>query len=628
MAGASESAEWDAELIRRSHEWLGTPEGLIPNHYQLLGISLFESDPTVIRNGFERQYQFVKQQGGKYLAVRERLLCKLAAAHVCLSNAAKKQSYDSQLRSAQAVAPAHVALVSAPPVVSSAPPAAEKSVPRTNVRARTVWAILLGTVALLLVALAIAGDLLLRNADSELAVSSGKKTLAPAGSDAGETGERLAPADRNGVPENLPHAGGRAAAHVPPADQPLVVPGALPWVGGQPQPAPPAGGGDDAADVQAKPANPAEPPMGGAADAPPAPAAMGERQDVRMGGRDGANADASDRTRQPVAPNQVPAGVGAKLPDDIAQQEPPVGGPPQQNQHRALEEFEQLLAACTSDREKLLICWMAVNDPREDPLVVARARELLKELKRVMEAHRLADDACKLLVSGKAVDAREKLKQANAIAPELLRSIFLLGLVEALEFRNTEEARRAFKAALARAPNHPCVLNNLALLELRLGHVRQAIKYLKAALAEAPRMGQALANLRRLTHFAKQRKLTLNRRDLEALEKYCEQFASQGVYYPAGWLFVDLSANGGEPSGLPLYDSSQAWADNVCLRCEGHRTVNCPRCANGRVLERRAVVPGADYMPTGAFADQRVNCEQCGGVGRVQCRQCAGRGTE
>jgi hypothetical protein len=70
-----------------------------PNHYRMLGIDPFESDPEVILNAADRQMTHVRRfQGGKHSAESQRLLNELAAAKICLLNPEKKAVYDTALR--------------------------------------------------------------------------------------------------------------------------------------------------------------------------------------------------------------------------------------------------------------------------------------------------------------------------------------------------------------------------------------------------------------------------------------------------------------------------------------------------------------------------------------------------
>jgi len=81
-------------------KWLGIPPAeQPPNHYGLLGIGLFESDPDVISNAADRQMVHVRTyQSGKHSAISQRILNELAAARICLLDPGKKAAYDEQLR--------------------------------------------------------------------------------------------------------------------------------------------------------------------------------------------------------------------------------------------------------------------------------------------------------------------------------------------------------------------------------------------------------------------------------------------------------------------------------------------------------------------------------------------------
>ncbi len=82
------------------HKWLGIPPAeQPPNHYRLLGITPFESDPDVIDAAANRQMAFIQGCAtGPHTAASQKLLNELAAARVCLLNPAKKAAYDEALR--------------------------------------------------------------------------------------------------------------------------------------------------------------------------------------------------------------------------------------------------------------------------------------------------------------------------------------------------------------------------------------------------------------------------------------------------------------------------------------------------------------------------------------------------
>ena len=82
------------------YKWLGIPpEEQPPNHYRLLGIQLFESDPDVIQSASDQRMMHLRgYQTGKHSEWSQKLLNAVAAAKICLLNSAKKTEYDQRLR--------------------------------------------------------------------------------------------------------------------------------------------------------------------------------------------------------------------------------------------------------------------------------------------------------------------------------------------------------------------------------------------------------------------------------------------------------------------------------------------------------------------------------------------------
>ena len=83
------------------HKWLGiSPKDQPPNHYRLLAIDLFESDPEVIDAAANRQMAYVQRRAiGEHAALSQRLLNELSMARLSLLDAKKKAAYDESLRS-------------------------------------------------------------------------------------------------------------------------------------------------------------------------------------------------------------------------------------------------------------------------------------------------------------------------------------------------------------------------------------------------------------------------------------------------------------------------------------------------------------------------------------------------
>jgi hypothetical protein len=82
------------------HKWLGIPpKDQPPNHYRLLALELFESDPDVIESAADQRMAHVRTfQTGQNSALSQRILNELSAAKICLLNPQKKAEYDRQLR--------------------------------------------------------------------------------------------------------------------------------------------------------------------------------------------------------------------------------------------------------------------------------------------------------------------------------------------------------------------------------------------------------------------------------------------------------------------------------------------------------------------------------------------------
>src|SRR5215469_5837801 len=82
------------------HKWLGiSPKDQPPNHYRLLGVEAFESDPEVIESAADQRMTHVRTfQTGQNSALSQRILNEVSAARLCLLNPERKAAYDRQLR--------------------------------------------------------------------------------------------------------------------------------------------------------------------------------------------------------------------------------------------------------------------------------------------------------------------------------------------------------------------------------------------------------------------------------------------------------------------------------------------------------------------------------------------------
>jgi hypothetical protein len=124
-----------AERFDPYYTWLGIPPeesaGGGPNLYRLLGLALYEANPSVIENAADRQMMHLRSfQSGARAADSQRLLNEISAARVRLLDPAQKQAYDEQLRRALAPRPA------APTMSSGGTQSVQTCVPTRSVGTR------------------------------------------------------------------------------------------------------------------------------------------------------------------------------------------------------------------------------------------------------------------------------------------------------------------------------------------------------------------------------------------------------------------------------------------------------------------------------------------------------------
>ncbi|MFP6764723.1 MAG: LamG-like jellyroll fold domain-containing protein, partial [Planctomycetaceae bacterium] len=82
------------------HVWLGvSPQQQPPNHYRLLGMTLFEHNEDVIDTAASRQSAALREQSsGKHVDQAEQVLAQIATARACLLHRKHRTRYDQQLR--------------------------------------------------------------------------------------------------------------------------------------------------------------------------------------------------------------------------------------------------------------------------------------------------------------------------------------------------------------------------------------------------------------------------------------------------------------------------------------------------------------------------------------------------
>lgn len=82
------------------HKWLGIPpEEQPPNHYRLLGIRLFETDPDVVESASDQRMAHLRSfQAGRNGVLSQKLLNEVAAAKSCLLQPGERAEYDAELK--------------------------------------------------------------------------------------------------------------------------------------------------------------------------------------------------------------------------------------------------------------------------------------------------------------------------------------------------------------------------------------------------------------------------------------------------------------------------------------------------------------------------------------------------
>lgn len=123
-----------SEAFDAYHKWLAIrPEHQPPDHYRLLGVAQFETDPDVISAAADQRMSHLRTfQAGPRGGESQRLLNEVSAAKVTLLHTEKKAAYDAKLRELQAqqspvapAAPMAAPVAPVPPTVAPPTPAAK-----------------------------------------------------------------------------------------------------------------------------------------------------------------------------------------------------------------------------------------------------------------------------------------------------------------------------------------------------------------------------------------------------------------------------------------------------------------------------------------------------------------------
>ena len=79
--------------------WVFPPRISRPIITVCLGLTVFEDNPDVIANAADKQMAHIRSfQTGQHSALSQKILNEMAAARICLLNAAKKAQYDEKLQ--------------------------------------------------------------------------------------------------------------------------------------------------------------------------------------------------------------------------------------------------------------------------------------------------------------------------------------------------------------------------------------------------------------------------------------------------------------------------------------------------------------------------------------------------
>ena len=440
-----------AEEFDPYRDWLGIGEPhRPPNHYQLLGLALFEPDPYVIARAADRQMERVGRfQNTVYGAYAQQILGQLAAAKNCLLNPQTRTEYDAWLQAASlgpaaiptaqigaAVEPAGLPATGSAPLVAAplardlsasvfgparkpSPPAPDAElIPGEGNSKFVVVAIvsLVGTVLLLLglIFLVASRRGLLGHPPVQLQARASVATSdaesrpdlpPPVGQAAATTGQPAA--QSKPLAEALRPAPAETAAVSPPSAKPQ--PKSLPaWPPGLTQPHSPAATPPGVAQPLAAAATPAVP--GAAAKQPLAlatPTAPGKSPPA---------ADASS----PFGDNLVPGG-----PEDQAEEQVKMSVPERAARIRARQEVRKIYrdeygAATESGKKRSLAeKLMAVGmETRDDPETRYALFYEAREMAISAADARLLRKSIELLAKYYKVDALEELNRSLAEATE------------------------------------------------------------------------------------------------------------------------------------------------------------------------------------------------------------------
>ncbi len=238
--------------------------------------------------------------------------------------------------------------------------------------------------------------------------------------------------------------------------------------------------------------------------------------------------------------SQNSAGQGSVSDDKANGSEPTPTGPPldEETANKALKAVEEEAKRGQTAEEAVLLYNMFLGD-RVLPTSMRRAAEAgraewqaradkglvrlgarwvsLDEVRNAKsQAHFLRNQGLEMVRLSQDQLGLEKLLEASKADPDSVQADFIIATVYAIVAKRFDKANQHYEICLKRDPTNVPVLNNLALVEVKIGQHRDAIQHWKtaAALRYDERIAQ---NLGRLFLQAGQRKIPMTKSVLDQL---------------------------------------------------------------------------------------------------------------
>jgi len=604
------------------HRWLGIPpEHQPPDHYRLLGIQLFETQPDVIENAADRQMAYLRTfQTGPHAALSQKLLNQVAAAKVCLLNPEKKAAYDGRLRSRlegaqpaaqeaevydfieplgpESFAPPDILEADVSPVVSerfAAPRGSEGFASSPALPPRRGGPGLAAMIGVLAFGLALVVGLVVWRRPGE--EPPGPKTAIVL--DWPEPLRRGATLEINGKRQRVAATGpleypcepGRVhiLATIPgyrPVERTVRIEAGQTWI----------------VRTSWQELKPAAPPGQRAAidNAPEEDVDEPSEDDLW----DEWLLSAENQGTAPAPPKETPAPLRAIVPDEkevppaISAKAPDAVKESTTAPAKEPEEVEEPLPAGKPGGEPVKL------DPQVDPLLA---------------------ESWAAIDRGDFARARERLVLAQRMSREDPRAVFGLGLLEAICVHDWPVAERYFALCVKQQPGSAASLNNLALVRMRVNKENTALRLWETALAAGPAPEEIAQNLGRLQELVRVGRLSLKPGALKALENlFARAGGAAQARGRAAFRYMGLELPGGGSLGWP---TAVGYEDHWCWTCGGRGEVRCPvpDCARGGVRTMQSKVVARNPVSRQQLVQKtptRVTCPVCNGRDVVPCRFC------